>query len=113
MIKTVPSSGDVTVTTYADLTHLCPFVDEVDRGTVKLTWRVDGQTLELHSVRAYLDGFATSRLSHEEVTNRIGHDIASIPGVELIEVTTAWDTAGMEVTCATSPTRQAQRSAQP
>jgi NADPH-dependent 7-cyano-7-deazaguanine reductase QueF len=104
MIATVDASGDVTVRTHGDITHLCPFRDEVDRGRIDISWRVDGQTIELHSLRDYLDGYATSALSHEAITDRIRHDLSVLPGVVLLAVTTRWTTADMEVACATSPT---------
>lgn len=109
MIRTAPSTADVTLSATAPLVHRCPFVDEVDNGTVTISWRVDGQTLELHSLRVYLNGFRDSEISHETVTDRIRHDLATIPGVADVTVSTTWDTAGMEVTCSTSPTRADRR----
>ena len=101
---TVQCQSDVTMSTTAPVEHLCPFVDEVDYGTVTIVWFANGSTFELHALRTYLDGFKDSRLSHEELTDRVRHDLSVLPGVELIRVESTWETAGMEVRCSTSPT---------
>lgn len=101
---TVPDTSDVTVTATGDLRHRCPHIDEVDQGLTTITWRVEGQTLELHTLAAYLHGFENAALSHEQLTDRIRHDLSSLPGIELTSVTTTWLTAGLEVSCSTSPT---------
>lgn len=103
-MNTVTCDSDVTMTVTAPLTHLCPHVDEVDNGTITLTWRVNGYTLELHSLREYLNGFKYAEVSHEEITDLIRHEMSVTPGVEVVSVETTWDTAGMEVKCSTSPT---------
>lgn len=100
--ETVPSTSDVEVTVTTPLTHRCPFVDEIDNGTITITWRVDGETFELHSLRHYLNSFADVEISHEGITDLIRHDLSTVPDVELISVSTAWETAGMEVRCSTS-----------
>lgn len=101
---TVPNTNDVTMTVTAPLKHLCPFVDEIDDGTIEITWAVDGATFELHALADYLRGFKDSRLSHEEITDAIRHDLSCVPGVQLVSAVSTWTTAGMEVTCSTSPT---------
>jgi NADPH-dependent 7-cyano-7-deazaguanine reductase QueF len=107
--RAVPSyAADVDVTVTADLQHLCPFVDEVDRGSITISWRCNGETLELHSLREYLDGFKDSELPHEALTDLIRHDLSVMARIDLISVTTTWQTAGMGVTCSTSPIRVGQ-----
>lgn len=103
-LRAVPCNNSVTTTVTGPLRHLCPHVDEVDNGNVTITWRVDGCTLELHALVDYLRGWKDTRLSHEEITDRIGHDLSVVGGVELVSVVTTWRTAGMEVRCSTSPT---------
>lgn len=103
-VLTVEDSSDVTITAKATLRHLCPHVEEVDYGTVTIAWRVNGATYELHSLAEYLRGFKDSRISHEQITDRIRHDLSVVDGIELVSVETTWDTAGMEVRCSTSPT---------
>jgi NADPH-dependent 7-cyano-7-deazaguanine reductase QueF len=103
-MRTVSCGADVSMAISAPLQHLCPFVDEVDHGTVEIAWATTGATLELHSLREYLDGFEDAQMSHEELTDRIRHDLSVIDGIDLISVETTWETAGMEVTCSTSPT---------
>lgn len=101
---TVEDSSDVTVTAAGPLRHLCPHRDEVDRGSVTITWRTAGQTFELHALAEYLLSWRTAKVSHEEITDRIAFDLHTVAGVELITVETRWQTAGLEVTCSTSPT---------
>lgn len=102
--KTVADNSDVTMRVSGDLQHRCPHVDEVDHGHVTITWRVRGETYELHSLAEYLRSFKDSRLSHEQITDRIRYDLSWAPQIELMSVETFWVTAGMEVTCSTSPT---------
>lgn len=103
-VKTVRDTSDVTLTATGDLRHRCPHFDEIDRGRIAITWRVDGRTLELHSLAEYLKSFANTRLSHEQITDHIRHELSVIAGIELLAVESTWSTAGMEVTCSTSPT---------
>lgn len=102
-IRTVEDASDVTLTVTGDLRHLCPHVDEVDYGTVMIAWRAQGETFELHSLAEYLRGFKGARISHEQITDRIRHDLSAFPGVELVSVETNWQTAGLGVKCSTSP----------
>jgi len=92
------------MTVTAEVQHLCPFVEEVDNGTITVMWRTNGATFELHSLREYLDGFKDSEISHEMLTDRIRHDLSAMQGVKIVAVESTWDTAGMEVQCYTSPT---------
>lgn len=92
--KRVPTIGGGVVAVTAPLRHLCPFVDEVDEGEVRLSWSVNGMTFELHSLAAYLDSFAEEKVSHEELTVRIFRELGS----SMVGVTTEWRTAGMTVT---------------
>lgn len=102
--STVEDSSDVTVSVTADLRHLCPHVAEIDYGTTTIAWRVNGQTYELHSLAEYLRGFKDAAISHEQITDRIRHDLSVVVGIELLSVETTWETAGMEVRCASTPT---------
>lgn len=98
----VPCTSAVTVTASGPLRHLCPFKDEVDVGTIKLTWTVQTQTVELHSLAAWLEEFSTLRISHEDLTDEIARHLADTPGLTGAQVTTTWNTAGMTVTCASN-----------
>jgi len=104
-IKTVPDSSDVAVTASGVIQHRCPHVDEDDHGRVDIKWRVNGETLELHSLAAYLQTFRDCEISHEQLTNQIRFDLSLVAQIELVSVETHWNTAGMEVRCSTSPTR--------
>lgn len=75
-------------------THLCPYKDERDVGTVSATW--DGDAVELHAFADYLLGFADERLTHEKASDMVArwlwtHD------AENVVVTTTWWTAGFDV----------------
>ena len=94
-IESCDSVG-VIVTATGHLNHLCPFRDEPDAGLVSVSWVSDGETLELHSLREYLDTFSQERVSHEELTTRISQDIESA-GIKVVAVETEWVTAGMKV----------------
>lgn len=109
----VACSVGAMVSITSPIAHHCPFKDEIDEGTVVLAWWTDeGQTIELHSLAAYLAEWRTAELSHEDLTDRIGHDLTAL-GVEVVSVETIWETAGMEVRCVTSPTRRLQKSVTP
>lgn len=95
--QVVPEEAPVRVTITSAMRHLCPHVDEVDNGTVTLAWTCAGQTLELHSLAAYLQSFAGERISHEELTRQLQADLATLHGIADVAVTSAWATAGMAV----------------
>lgn len=98
MPPTVPCEVKTTVTARGKLRHRCPYVDETDTGTIALTWRTSGATLELHALRRWLDGFTDIAVSHEALTKRIVHAVTSAPGVELVAIETHWLTADLAVT---------------
>lgn len=101
-IKTVPVEASVTMTATADIQHMCPFVHEVDNGAVTITWLTDGWTIELHSLRAYLDTFKDREISHEELTEEIHAELNGHHGISIESVNTKWRTAGMGISCGTS-----------
>ena len=105
-VKTVHSGTDVTVTASGELRHVCPYANELDLGHVTIAWRTAGQTYELHSLAEYLRDFKDAEMSHEEITDRIRHDLSIADGVDLLSVETTWLTGGMEVRCSTSPRLQ-------
>lgn len=107
-VKTVADSSDVIVTASGDIRHRCPHVNENDFGRVTITWRVNGFTYELHDLAEYLRGFKDAEISHEQITDRIRHDLSMVREIELLSVETTWRTAGMEVRCSTSPTLAGQ-----
>lgn len=100
----VPIEANATLTVTAPIQHLCPFVQEIDNGTIAITWDAQGWTLELHSLRAYLNIFHNLEISHEELTDEIRAELGSHHGIENVTVKTTWRTAGMEVRCFSSPT---------
>jgi NADPH-dependent 7-cyano-7-deazaguanine reductase QueF len=91
----VPCPELLSVTVEATVTKRCPFKDETDAGTVTVVWNSEGKTLELHSLREYLDGFGDVALSHEEFTDAVGAHLSSLIGD--VQVWSEWETAGMKV----------------
>lgn len=106
-VTTVPIEATVTMSATADIQHMCPFVHEVDNGSVTISWEAEGWTLELHALRAYLRTFADREIAHEELTAEIRDELSGHYGINNVSVTSSWRTAGMEVACFTSPTRAA------
>jgi NADPH-dependent 7-cyano-7-deazaguanine reductase QueF len=102
VLTVTASAGHMEV--HAPLVHRCPFRDEVDAGGVAIRWEVDTRTFELHSLRAYLDTWRDVVISHEDLTETLRVQLSGHPGLTLLSITTAWDTAGMEVQCSTLPT---------
>lgn len=99
----VPNASWVTVSITGPLVHRCPYVSEVDNGTVDITWLTDSQTLELHSLRAWLDTFSTREISHEDITEEIRSTLFARPGITNVRVTTRWYTAGFDVSASGAP----------
>lgn len=97
----VETEAEVTVVVTSALVHLCPHVEEVDYGTVKISWRTDGKTIELHSLRAWLQSFSNVVVSHEQITDLVREDLAALDGIADVGVETSWRTAGMDVSCST------------
>lgn len=105
--RTVPVETRVRVSTTAQLQHMCPFVHEVDNGSVTVHWDTDGWTFELHSLRDYLNSFTDREVSHEDLTAEIRAELGAHHGINNVTVETKWRTAGMEVACSSSPTHAA------
>lgn len=97
MTLAVDCDADVTVAVTAPIGHLCPFVDEVDEGTVTISWHAVGKTLEMHTLAACLSQWSACRISHEDLTDQIAASLAAIPGIDAVRVLTRWTTAGMTV----------------
>jgi hypothetical protein len=82
------------VTVTADATKLCPYADETDRGTVEVTFDVDGvDAPELHDLGKSLEAAYGQARSHEEFTRWVAESTGAV------RVVTRWRTAGMDVTC--------------
>lgn len=84
-------------TVTAKVVKLCPFRDEVDHGTVTLTFDSDDLP-ELHAVAADLGDYRGVKLTHEEFTRRVLDNYA---GRACVAVESTWQTAGLDVRCAT------------
>ena len=104
MIVTARIDATVRMSATADIQHMCPFVNEVDNGTITIGWTADGWTLELHSLRGYLNTFNYREISHEELTEEVRAELSTHHGINDINVNSTWRTAGMEVQCSTYAT---------
>lgn len=106
----VSSANGLRVTATFPVTHRCPFRDELDEGTVTVSWTTTHHlTIELHSLAAYLTEFRDLAISHEDLTARLLDDLQSAGqgrspfSVTEVEVSTAWTTAGAAVTARALP----------
>lgn len=96
--EVVPCSADVLVTATGPLRHMCPFIAEIDEGQVTITWWCAGATFEIHSLAEYLAGWKDAEISHEQVVDRIYHDLATTsPLVVDVTVAARFVTAGLSV----------------
>lgn len=102
-MRAVPSLPGVHVQVTAAVRHLCPFKQEIDDGRVTVSWRTDHATVELHSLRAFLGDFAESAISHEDLVSELWAALNALAGIRRVLVVATWKTAGMDVTCSTSP----------
>lgn len=94
----VPCTAVVRMAAETDAQHRCPFVDEVDHGTVHVEWTTTaGQTLELHALAALIAARAETEISHEQWTADLAAAIASSAQVDDLIVTSHWTTAGVRV----------------
>jgi len=107
-VDTAAASPGLTMSVTSPIRHLCPFKDEVDDGTITVTWRTLNGTFELHSLRAFFATFAESEISHESLTDTIYRELSRVPSIRIVDVETHWTTAGMGVACSTSPTPAAR-----
>lgn len=86
-----------TVTATSPVKHLCPFKKETDEGNVTITWVCHTSTIELHSLAAYLDGFAEAYVSHETLVADIFEELSELDGITICSVTARFTTAGIDV----------------
>jgi NADPH-dependent 7-cyano-7-deazaguanine reductase QueF len=85
------------VTVRAPTTHLCPFVDERDLGTIEASWDHDHElAYDLHTFATYLGMWANEKITHEDLTERTVEHLRDA-GCEGVEVVTRWRTAGLDV----------------
>lgn len=99
-VTMVPTESMVRLHASGPLQHLCPFVQEIDRGLVTIGWDTDGWTIELHSLAAYLESFREREISHEDLTEELRAELSGRHGITNVTVETEWNTAGLGVTCA-------------
>jgi hypothetical protein len=92
----VDAGAPATVTVTTGAYHRCPFKDEADEGELTLTFEAGAETLELHSLKAWIDGLDEWMVSHEAYTFYIKDQLTKI-GVRVTHVTTRWTTADMTV----------------
>lgn len=95
MLELVTAPSRVTVEVITSIAHMCPYRAERDEGTITISWLCDGDTFELHSLAAYLDTWATLRISHESLVASIKHDLE--PLIPEVSVEAVFSTAGMDV----------------
>jgi NADPH-dependent 7-cyano-7-deazaguanine reductase QueF len=77
----------VRITVTAQISHLCPFKDEIDIGHVRLVY---SEPTELAALAEYLRSFTDQVVTHEVLTQEIAKHTGA-------EVTTWWTTSGLHV----------------
>lgn len=82
------------VTVRRAVTHRCPFVDEIDVGTIEASW--SGDAVELHGFAHWLDAMAADKMSHEDYTYGVAEYLKTQGGIG-VAVATRWRTAGLDV----------------
>lgn len=88
----------ITMTATAQIKHRCPFVDEVDDGTITITWSTADGTIELHSLAAFLDCYADRTISHEDLVGEVFDCLEALgPHIIVRSVTARFTTAGIDV----------------
>jgi NADPH-dependent 7-cyano-7-deazaguanine reductase QueF len=83
------------------ITHLCPYVEEVDVGTVEISchWSPGLTELELGDLSRQLQAYHDTYISHEALTQEIADELADHHPT----VVTRWNTAGLAVECRAVP----------
>lgn len=87
---------DCLVVVTAPVTKMCPVKNEVDEGTVTISYQTHGKAIELHDLAAYLATFSDRHISHEEFVHLVARETGA-------EVSSIWATAGMSVEVKNSP----------
>lgn len=98
-LTTVMAPHGIAMRITAPLTHVCPYRDEVDEGTVTITWETEGRTFELHALREWLGRWKDSKISHEHLTSALKYDLNVPDGLTVVLVSTKWNTAALDVVC--------------
>jgi hypothetical protein len=106
-VKTVEAAPGIRVTVTGPVVHQCPFRDETDEGVITIAWNTGaGTTLELHGLREFLDLLDEWVVSHETYVDGVRDELSALLGLP-VAVSAQFETAGLEVSCSTSPTLSA------
>lgn len=97
-MTTIDAPFGVIVAVTVDIEHLCPVVNEIDRGSVTIGWLCDGATLELHDLAAWVKTWRHIAISHEALVDAIKTYVAAQPGITDVHASATFTTAGMTVT---------------
>jgi len=73
--------------TFPEFTCLCPRSGYPDFATIHIKYIPDKLIVELKSLKLYLNQYRSSYISHEEVTNRIYHNLYTALKPKSMEVT--------------------------
>jgi 7-cyano-7-deazaguanine reductase len=63
---------------FSEFTCLCPRSGYPDFATIRITYVPDKVIVELKSLKLYLNKYRNVSISHEEVTNKIYHDLYTL-----------------------------------
>src|SRR3954453_18174669 len=73
-----PSRDYVIEIVCPEFTSVCPKTGQPDFGTLTLTYRPDRKSVELKSLKMYLQNFRNEGIFYENVTNRILDDLVAV-----------------------------------
>lgn len=94
----VPCADEVRMSAEFTARHLCPFREEIDDGTVTVSWVTShGVTFELHALADAIGAREGEEVSHERWTADLTARLAEVDVADLA-VTSTWTTAGATIT---------------
>lgn len=73
----------------------CPVKNEADFGTVDVWFTTRTQTIELHSLRNYIESYQGIPITHEDFARQVYRDIVST-GVDEVSVSASWRMDGLQ-----------------
>lgn len=93
-----PANPNIAMTATTAIQHYCPFVSEVDNGTITINWVTGDSTIELHSLANFLGHYADQKISHEDLVDEVFDSLEYLtPHIILCSVTARFTTAGIDV----------------
>ena len=71
---------------FPEFTCKCPFSGYPDFATLKIIYQPNKKVIELKAIKLYLNSFRETKISHEEVTNKIIDDFVEVSDPKWIQL---------------------------